>query len=175
MRPGLRGRLARPAVVAAVLIAAAFVSACGSSTKTIARAKVERAIANSIAREHGLYANVLCPANVAQRSGYEFTCTARLQVGDYPVTVTEVDGNGNVRYESGTPLITLDVAKVQRAIETSVLSQRGVHATASCPAEVRQEQGLSFRCSASVRGSAGSYPFTVSQLDDAGHVSYVGT
>ena len=171
------GAFRRPgaAVAAAgVLLVAVSVSGCGSSTKTIARTKVERAIANSIAKERGLYTTVLCPGAVPQRSGYVFTCNAQLQVGDYPISVTEVDGSGQVRYESSAPLVVLDVAKVQRAIETSVLSERGLHATASCPAEVRQEAGLSFRCSAAVKGSAQSYPFMVSQLDGAGHVRYVG-
>lgn len=165
----------RLSAIALALVAGACVSACGSGTKTLDSAKVERAIANSIAREHGLYTNVICPADIPQRAGRAFTCTARLQVGDYTVGVTETDGSGHVAYQSDSPLIALDVAKVQRAIEASIFAQRGVRAKAACPAEVRQQAGLAFRCTAAVNGSSQSYPFTVSQLDGAGDVRYIGS
>jgi hypothetical protein len=129
-------RLTKLVAVSAALLATVCVCACGSSTRSLDSAKVERAIAGSILKEHDLHATVACPSKVRQKSGHVFTCTARLDVGAYPVTVTEVDGSGRVRYANERPLVVLDVAKVQQAIEASVYSQRRLRATAACPPEV---------------------------------------
>jgi Domain of unknown function (DUF4333) len=71
---------------------------------------------------------------------------------------------------SGAPTI-LNTEKVEQAIEQSSLAQRGQRAHASCPAGVNQKQGLSFSCTAVVKGV--STQFRVTQLDGAGHVHYV--
>jgi hypothetical protein len=160
--------------IAAAMLAAICVSACGSSTRTLDSAKVERAIASSIRDERGLYTTVLCPSKVVQQAGHVFTCTARLDVGTYPVTATEIGGDGQVRFHDDARLIGLDVAKVRRAIQASVFSQRRKHATVSCPAEVLQRAGLVFRCTAVIKGAQGRYPFIVSEVGNAGHVRYVG-
>jgi hypothetical protein len=161
--------------VAMALFASVCLSACGSSTRTLDSVTVERAIANSILRERGLYTTVACPSKVPQLAGRVFTCTARLDVGAYPVTVTEINGSGRVGFQDERPLVVLNVAKVQRAIEASVLGQRHLRASAYCPAEVLQRAGLVFQCTAVIDGESHRYPFVVSQLDDAGHVRYVGT
>ena len=168
-------RLTKLVAVSAALLATACVCACESSTRSLDSAKVERAIAGSILKEHDLHATVACPSKVPQKSGHVFTCTARLDVGAYPVTVTEVDGSGRVRYANERPLVVLDVAKVQQAIEASVYSQRRLRATAACPPEVLQQKGLVFRCTATVAGSARSYPLLVTETDGRGHVRYIGT
>lgn len=59
---------------------------------------VQRSIAASILTQRGLHARVSCPSNVMQRKGLRFTCTARAAGKSYPFEVTEVDGNGHVRY-----------------------------------------------------------------------------
>jgi hypothetical protein len=64
----------------------------------------------------------------------------------------------------------LDTEKVERAIESSSLAQRGEHARVTCPSGVHQTKGLSFTCTATI--ASGSTPFTVTQLDGAGHVHY---
>jgi len=151
------------------------VSACGSSARSLDSAKVERAIAKSILSERGLYATVACPSKIPQKAGHAFVCAAHLDVGAYPVTVTESDGGGHVRYQDERPLVTLNIARVQRAIEASVFSQRRLRATAFCPAEVLQRAGLVFRCTAVIDGGTRRYPFIVSEVGNAGHVQYVGT
>jgi len=161
--------------VAMALLASVCLSACGSSTRTLDSVTVERAIARSILAERDLYTTVACPSKVPQLAGRVFTCTARLDVGAYPVTVTEINGSGHVGFQDERPLVGLNVAKVQRAIEASVFDQRHVRATASCPAEVLQQAGLVFRCTAVIDGESHRYPFVVSEVDDAGHVRYVGT
>jgi hypothetical protein len=70
---------------------------------------------------------------------------------------------------SNAPTI-LNTEKVERAIEASSLAQRGQQARVSCPAGVQQKKGLTFSCTAEVNG-AGTR-FTVTQLDDSGHVHY---
>jgi hypothetical protein len=151
------------------------VSACGSSTRSLDSAKVERAIASSILDERHLYTTVACPSEVVQQAGHVFTCAARLDVGSYPVTVTEIGGGGEVRFQDKTPLVGLNIAKIQRAIEASVFSQRRRHATVSCPAEVLQRAGLMFQCTAATDGGARRYPFVVREVGSAGHVRYLGT
>jgi hypothetical protein len=163
--------------LAGAILVAVCMSACGSSgssARTLDSVKVERAIANSILREHGLDTMVACPSRVVQQAGHTFTCTARLDVGSYPVTAIEVGDSGQVRFQDSAPLVGLDIAEIQRSIEASVFSQRGKHATVSCPAEVLQRAGLKFTCTAVVEGTSRSYPFVVSEVGNAGHVKYVG-
>ncbi len=168
-------RLTGPsAPVIAVVLAGAILSACGSSARNLDSATVEHAIARSILQQRGIHATVLCPGRVPQESGRTFTCTARLDVGAYPVAVTEIDGRGRVRYRDDKPLVVLNITRVQRAIEASVLRQRRVRATASCPSEVLQREGIVFRCTAVVSGRARRYPFVVREVDSAGHVRYEG-
>ncbi|HTU77533.1 MAG TPA: DUF4333 domain-containing protein [Solirubrobacteraceae bacterium] len=168
-------RPAKPVLTGTALLALACLSACGSSAAYLDSARVERAIARSILREHGLYTKVACPARVPLRTGYVFKCSALLGVGAYPVTATEIGGDGQVRYRDPRPLAVLDIAKVQRAIAASILSQRHIAATVSCPSDVLQQAGLSFRCTAVIDGGARRYAFIVSELGNAGHVRFVGT
>jgi hypothetical protein len=167
----------RPAariVVLPTLIVMLCVSACGSSARYVDSAKVERAIADSVLAEHGIHSNVQCPTRIPQRAGEQFACGVRLDAGTYWVSATEVGGAGKVRYRSVRPLVTLNIAKVQHAIATSVLQQRRLHVNVECPREVLQEAGTQFRCSAAVNGDARRYYFLVSEADNAGHVRYVG-
>jgi hypothetical protein len=158
-------------VLVAVIVAVA--SGCGSSRPaTLDVVAVERSVAESILTERHIYATVGCPASVPQRAGYRFTCTANLTVGTYPVTVTEVDDRGHVRYANSAPLVALDVAAVRAAIAHSIQVQRHLRARVSCPSEVLQKAGVAFRCTATVNGRA--YPFTVTETDDRGRVRYVG-
>lgn len=69
----------------------------------------------------------------------------------------------------GAPTI-LNTEKIERAIESSSLAQRGKHAQVSCPSGVHQKKGLVFTCTAVVKGR--STRFVVTQLDGAGHVHY---
>jgi hypothetical protein len=162
-------------LITAALLATVCLAACGSSARSLNSAKVKRAIAKSILQERHLRATIACPSKVPQVAGHIFTCTARLDVGAYPVMVTESDAGGHVRYQDERPLITLNVAKIQRAIAASTFSQRRLRATVSCPAEVLQQAGLVFWCTARIDGDTRRYPFKVNEVDNAGHVRYYGT
>ena len=65
----------------------------------------------------------------------------------------------------------LNTEKVERAIERSVLVQRGKTASVSCPSGVHQKKGLVFSCTALVKKA--STQFVVTQQDGAGRVRYV--
>jgi hypothetical protein len=139
---------------------------------TLTTVAVERAVAQSILTQHHLHATVKCPSKVPQTAGLVFTCAASLDVGTYPVSVTETNGSGHVRYQNQAPLVILDIAGVERAIEQSILSQRHLHAAVTCPAEVIQQAGVVFACTAMVNGQR--YQFGVAELDGNGHVRYLG-
>jgi len=64
----------------------------------------------------------------------------------------------------------LNTEKVERAIEASSSAQRGTRPRVSCPSGVHQKKGLVFTCTAKV--GRRTTQFTVTQLDDAGHVHY---
>jgi hypothetical protein len=172
---GASQRSAAFASLPAALLAVVCLPGCGLSARSLHTAKIERAIAASILKQRNLDATVACPSRIPQQAGHSFTCTASFEVGTYPVAVTEIGGEGQVRYSNPRPLIVLNIAKVERAIEASVSRQRHVTANVSCPAEVLQRAGLAFRCTAVVKAGARRFSFAVSEVDDAGHVRYVGT
>ncbi|CAN5541433.1 hypothetical protein BH10ACT11_BH10ACT11_11410 [soil metagenome] len=64
----------------------------------------------------------------------------------------------------------LNTAKVESAIQESILKQRGVQAQVSCPADVEQKKGIVFSCDAVV--DSDTTEFTVTQTDDDGNVHY---
>jgi hypothetical protein len=150
-------------------------SACGSSAPTLNTSKLEKAVAGSILSERALHTTVTCPSKVPQKAGHKFTCTAQLDVGSYPVSVTETNSSGHVRYEDQRPLVVLNIAKVEASIAASILRQRRLRATVKCPATVLQQDGLSFKCTALINGKGKPYPFVVTEIDGSGHVRYVGT
>ena len=108
MNGGSRLFLAKLTGVATVLLASVGVSACGSSTRNLDSVTVERAIAKSILTERGLYTTVACPSKVPQLARRVFTCTARLDVGRYPVMVTEINGSGRVGFRDERPLVVIE-------------------------------------------------------------------
>jgi Domain of unknown function (DUF4333) len=159
-------------MLAAALLFPGALGGCGSSTPRLNPAVVERAIAGSILAERRITSTVHCPANVPRKAGTVFTCTAYFDVGSYPIAVTETNASGHVRYGNTAPLVILNIRKVESAITSSILSQRHLKAAVSCPAEVLQQAGTNFTCTASINGSR--YPFAVTETDDNGHVRYIG-
>jgi|GEM_PF-1956016 len=174
LRPtdALGGR--RGGAVAVALVMAVVLSACGKTTTTLNTAKTREAIAATLLTTRGLHTTVTCPSNVPQKAGHQFTCSAQLEVGSYPIVVTETNNSGHVRYGNVRPLLLLNVAKIERSIAESILRQRRLHVTVSCPAEILQEAGLNFKCTARINGKGTPYAFVVSEVDGSGHVRYVG-
>ena len=168
-----RAPTARATLVAATAagVLVALLSGCGNST-TLNTSTVQRAIAASILAQRHAHTTVACPSNVPRRAGVVFTCTAKLQVGRYPVTVKQLNNLGYVSYHNQVPLVLLDTPRVENSIAHSIATQRHLHATVTCPTEVRQQTGIAFRCTARVNGVR--YPFDVTQVDDRGNVRYIG-
>lgn len=67
--------------------------------------------------------------------------------------------------------VLLDTARVQRAITESILTRRSLHSKVVCPRSVLQITGAHFDCTATVKGRA--YIVAVTQVDGAGHVTYI--
>jgi len=148
--------------------------ACGSSESKLDTGRVQRAVAASILAQRGLHTTVTCPSDVPIKTGYTFTCNAKLDVGSYPVTVVITNSKGHVRYENRAPLIALNTGKVEHAIAASIAGQRHLNATVTCPQEVLQKAGVVFTCIAVIPGNSKRYPFVVTQVDNHGRVRYVG-
>jgi hypothetical protein len=158
--------------LAAAVLVAVPLSGCGSRMPTLNTVVVERATEASILTERHLHATVRCPSKVPQRAGFVFTCKANLDVGTYPVLVTETNGSGHVRYQNQAPLVILNIARVEHAITQSILSQRHLSSTVTCPGEVLQQAGIAFTCIATANGRGS--PFAVTEVDNNGHVRYIG-
>lgn len=148
------------------------IAGCGSSIPSLNTAPIAHAIGQSILAQRNITTTVHCPATVPRRAGVQFTCIARLQVGSYPVSVQETNGSGRVRYGNAAPLVVLNIKKVQSAISGSILTQRHLRAVVVCPAQVVQQAGLTFTCTATVNGA--HYPFAVTETNGHGHVRYEG-
>lgn len=70
---------------------------------------------------------------------------------------------------SASPTI-LNTKKVEQAIQQSALTQRGEHASVSCPSGVHQKKGIVFSCTALVGHTATQ--FIVNELNGSGDVHY---
>ena len=159
-------------------VVAGCLTGCGSNGPYLNGVVVERAIASSFLKQQHVYTRVLCPSHIPQRQGHVFRCSAGFDVGSYGVQVTETNSAGHVHWSEPAPVHLLKIKNVSTAIRQSVLAQRGARSTVTCPARVLQQKGLTFTCNAVVRPGpsrvkARTYPFKVSQTDNAGHVSYV--
>jgi len=64
----------------------------------------------------------------------------------------------------------LDTARVEHAVEASILAQRGLRTTVTCPSEVPIKTNYTFTCNAKL--DVGSYPVTVVVTNSKGHVRY---
>jgi hypothetical protein len=73
---------------------------------------------------------------------------------------------------SSSPVI-LNTVRVERSIEASILAQRHLASTVSCPVNIVQKAGVVFDCVATVRGR--QFTVVVTQTDGHGHVVYVVT
>jgi hypothetical protein len=79
---------------------------------------------------------------------------------------------------SSSKKIYLDVARVERSIEQSILSQRHLRSTVACPTRVLQKPG-NFACIATTYAvkkphRAIKTPFLVTIKNTKGYVTYVG-
>jgi hypothetical protein len=161
----------RSPALGGVLLAAVIVG-CGGDDNLMT-ANYARAIEQSVLQQHDQVVKAECPPEVPKEKGHTFTCTVHLDVGSYPVTVTEVDDDGSVKYGNPQPAVLLDVKNVERAIAEEIHKQRDLDSQVTCPKVVLQKAGLTFECKAAVEGGTETR-FRVEQTDDAGNVSFTG-
>jgi hypothetical protein len=152
--------------------AAAGLGLAGCGEDKLKTGGIARSIAQSVLQQRHQLVTAECPPEVPRKKGHTFTCTVRLKVGSYPVKVTEVNDNGDVKYGNTAPFVVLDVAGVERSIARSIRRQRHITADVTCPDQVLQQAGLAFTCTASYNGTMSK--FRVTQTDDQGNVRYVG-
>jgi hypothetical protein len=73
---------------------------------------------------------------------------------------------------TSTPVI-LNTDKVASSIQASILSQRHLASTVSCPVNIVQKTGVVFDCVATV--GRRRFPVVVTEINSSGHVVYVVT
>jgi hypothetical protein len=86
---------ARISLVCAV--AAVALAACG--TKQLDTAEAERTIAKRLGDQAGTKVSIDCPDDVEIKKGDTFNCTAKSKTDRAKVKVTQLDDDGNVRWE----------------------------------------------------------------------------
>jgi hypothetical protein len=86
------------AALCAICLAA---TACGSSESPtiLDTEKIERSIERSSLAQRGIRAQVTCPSGVHQSKGLTFHCAAVAGRAKARFAVTQLDGDGHVRYE----------------------------------------------------------------------------
>ena len=171
LRASSRGQLAATVVAGALLAAACG----GSSTPTttaapLAVATVEKAIEQTIHAQHHVSTIVTCPTGVPRQAGYQFVCTAALDVGTYPVNVREVNAQGSVAYANSAPLVLLDSHTIAAAIADAIKSKRHEKATVTCPTTILEAKNLTFTCTAKLKHSGGT--FRVTETNKNGSVTF---
>jgi hypothetical protein len=160
----------RPSPFIAAAVLTPFLVACGSSAPRLNISTVERAIVHSVRIEHHLKVSAACPPAIERRAGVTFVCRVELAAGSYEVNAVETNGDGRVRYENRAPLVVLDTAAVERAIDASLAGHGHPRAKTSCPGPVLQRRGVSFTCSATAGNQ--SWRFRVTVANAAGRVDY---
>jgi hypothetical protein len=171
-----RRHLVAVTVAAGALLAAGCGGSSNSTTTSsgspLAVASIERAIEESIQKQHDITTVVTCPANAPRKAGYRFDCTAALDVGAYSIGVLELNARGGVRYSNSAPLNVLNGHRIALAIADAVQGKRHLKATVTCPVSILQAKGLKFKCAAKIKKGVGF--FLVTETDAKGHVSFVG-
>ena len=76
-------------------------------------------------------------------------------------------------WHSNSTRVILNTERVERSIEASILAQRHLASTVSCPVNIVQKAGVVFDCQATVRGR--QFQVVVTETDGNGHVTYVVT
>ncbi len=86
---------------------------------------------------------------------------------------------GSSSSNTSSTATTLNTNRVAASIEQSILKERHIHATVTCPASVPQQKGRTFVCIASSHSTktpstVTKTPFKVTVETNKGYVTYVG-
>jgi hypothetical protein len=86
-------------------------------------------------------------------------------------------GSSSSSSSTGAAKANLNTKRVARSIEQSILTQRHLRYTVTCPAAVPQEQGRTFECVATglnAKHKLATTHFVVTVQNSRGYVTYVG-
>jgi hypothetical protein len=83
----------------ASVTAALALAACG--TQQLDTAEAEKTIADRLGQQAGTKVTINCPDDVEIKKGDTFECTAKARKDTAKVKVTQLDDEGNVRWEVG--------------------------------------------------------------------------
>jgi predicted component of type VI protein secretion system len=81
----------------ACVIAAVALAACGA--QQLDTAEAEKTIANRLGEQAGTKVTINCPDDVEIKKGDTFNCEAKARKDTAKVKVTQLDDEGNVRWE----------------------------------------------------------------------------
>jgi hypothetical protein len=117
-------------------------------------------------------ASVSCPEARAVEGGDVFDCVAAAETGgDLAVTVTQVDGAGNIVWELTNGDQVLSLTDLEEIIRSELAEQADLDATVDCGGKMRVSvPGHTFECTATA--GAESRPVVVTIDDDRGNVSW---
>jgi hypothetical protein len=95
------------------------------------------------------------------------------------LTLISACGSSGSSSSSGGTKTNLDTKRVARSIEESIVAQRHLKSTVSCPPVVVQEKGRTFECVATITSAkkpakVTKTPFVVTVKNSKGYVTYVG-
>lgn len=156
---------------AALIAAALAVAGCEASVevgKGFDRAKAEKTIRDTVARQVGAQVrSVTCPSDVKMKTGLQITCTVvGLDGTKGPAYVRFKNDEGDVHVSA--PL--LHVREAEQAISGQLAGKLGGQVLVSCPEIIRVVKGRTFRCKAT-KGKD-TAPVQVVLEDAAGHFRY---
>ncbi|MHB8491572.1 MAG: DUF4333 domain-containing protein [Solirubrobacteraceae bacterium] len=92
--------------------------------------------------------------------------------------VSACGGSGSSAESNAPTGKRLDVTRVTKSIEESILSEKHMHANVTCPSDVEQRKGVTFTCYATGYTGTGTHrsyfktPFEVTEENSLGYVQY---
>ncbi|MCM2256267.1 MAG: DUF4333 domain-containing protein [Vicinamibacteria bacterium] len=132
--------------------------------------KVKALISELITKQVGASVkSVTCPEQRETKAGDSFECTAEIDHGKVPVTVTQKDGDGTVSAELKQAI--LKVGELEKLIAGNIKESTGDDATVSCGPKFRPSTpNETFDCTAKTPDADVKIKVTVK--DDQGNVRF---
>lgn len=132
--------------------------------------KVKALVSELITKQVGASVkSVTCPEERETKAGDSFECTAEIDHGKIPVTVTQKDGDGTVSAELKRAI--LKVGELEKLIAGNIKESTGDDATVDCGPKFRPSTpNETFDCTASTPDADLKIKVTVQ--DDQGNVRF---
>ena len=142
---------------------------------TLDTAEAERQIGQLTQDQAGVApTDVSCPADIEAESGAAFTCTAKLEDQPISFTVTQTDDEGNVRIDSDSTFVHVDV--VEASLDEQLGDLAGVVVISTCDTDghsvLVDAVGTPIPCFVDNAADATDTVEVVATVDASGAVSY---